>query len=347
MRKQDWQAMVSGQRRLYLSAFETQSSLPEVATAFNALAGPACLLRFLPGTRENVGPILMAADAGAMSGWHCDGTRLVGHAFKAGDVNAFHLHLVGHKRWRLFPPRHSAAVAAGMDAAPQNAFGNQELSGDAARALAAADVTPLVLDSLGGDCVLLAKGVWHDVETLESSLSLASDRLFADQLAELAHLLPLLDGLPLLPAKWAVRECLAAGAAGLLGDPAASPVAADILGECAAFLRAQLAVEPLLGTDDLTSVFSAQPPVCVTCDRPHECIRFCHACRTEIFGVFAECQREDCPWEACGVCWAAHSRLERRQGSPCQHSDAQLHFIHSRPQEDAALMWRAEMATQV
>jgi hypothetical protein len=67
--KQHWAALLSGSHVLYLSAFEAQTHAPEVAAAFNALAGTACLLRHVPYTVENLGPIVMAADAGASSGW--------------------------------------------------------------------------------------------------------------------------------------------------------------------------------------------------------------------------------------------------------------------------------------
>jgi hypothetical protein len=63
-------------------------------------------------------------------------------------------------------------------------------------------MTPLVLDSCGGEVVLLGKHVWHTVDTLEASVSLASDRLLCDQLGALAETLRSLDGRPLIASKW-------------------------------------------------------------------------------------------------------------------------------------------------
>jgi len=201
-----WAALLSGAHVLYLSALETQTHAPEVAAAFNGLASAACLTRCLPAAvNENLGPILMAADAGACSGWHRDGTRVRGVAFRAGDVNAFHAHLSGTKRWLLFAPRHSDAVTRALRGAPSNRFGNLELPAAAAEALAREGVGALLrLESRGGDVVMLGKRVWHSVDTTAASVSLASDRLLPDQLGELAATLLQLDGRPLIPAKWCV-----------------------------------------------------------------------------------------------------------------------------------------------
>jgi hypothetical protein len=78
---------------------------------------------------------------------HRDGTRVRGAAFRGGDVNAFHAHLVGRKRWLLFPPRCSDAVAAALRHAPANAFGNLTMTpavaDDLAKARAACFCTML------------------------------------------------------------------------------------------------------------------------------------------------------------------------------------------------------------
>ncbi len=155
-----WRALLGAdglRSTLYLSAFETQRHAPELATAFNALAGTVCMLRYVPGAHENVGPILMAAEAGASSGWcaattpaaaaaaadapppacrHRDGTRVLDARFRGGDVNAFHAHVQGHKRWLLYPPRVTAAVAEALGKAPANAFGNLKMSAAVAEKLA-------------------------------------------------------------------------------------------------------------------------------------------------------------------------------------------------------------------
>ncbi len=55
--------------------------------------------------------------------------------------------------------------------------------------------------------VLLGKHVWHTVDTLEASVSLAADRLLTDQLADLAATVQRFDGRPLMPAKWCVHSC--------------------------------------------------------------------------------------------------------------------------------------------
>jgi hypothetical protein len=75
--KAQWAAVLSGAHRLYLSAFEAQTHAPELAAAFNALANSACLLRHVPSAcGENLGPIIMDADAGACSGWCAAGVYL-------------------------------------------------------------------------------------------------------------------------------------------------------------------------------------------------------------------------------------------------------------------------------
>jgi hypothetical protein len=61
-----------------------------------------------------------------------------GAAFRGGDVNAFHAHLSGRKRWLLYPPRFSDAVAHALRHAPANAFGNLTMPAAAADALAKA-----------------------------------------------------------------------------------------------------------------------------------------------------------------------------------------------------------------
>ena len=209
-----WARLCAGEHCLYLSALEMQTLAPEVAAAFNGLAAAACLARFLPaaaGVEAHLGPILMAAEAGACSGWHRDGTRVVDAPYRAGDVNAFHAHLGGAKTWRLYAPRHTDTVARALRHAPANAFGNLDMTPGVAAALAAQGVHPVELQSRACDVVVLGKRVWHAVWTTQASISLASDRLLPDQLPELAAALPSFDGMPIIPAKWCVprpqRSC--------------------------------------------------------------------------------------------------------------------------------------------
>ena len=200
-----WARLCSGEHCLYLSALEMQTHAPEIAAAFNCMAAAACLARFLPaaaGVEAQLGPILMSAEAKACSGWHRDGTRVIGAPYRAGDVNAFHVHLCGVKTWRLFAPRHTDAVARALRQAPANAFGNLDMPPGVEAALAAQGVHPVELQSRAGDVVVLGKRVWHAVWTTQASISLASDRLLPDQLPELAAALPTFDGMPIIPAKW-------------------------------------------------------------------------------------------------------------------------------------------------
>lgn len=141
------------------------------------------------------------------------------------------MHLAGTKRWQLYPPRCSEAVARAMRSARRNAFGNLEMSDAVADALAQvrlvfvakarwhadrlsasasmqAGIRPLTLESRGGDVVLVGKHVWHCVHTLEPSTSLASDRMLTDQLDAMADTIRGFEGRPLAPAKWCVRYVL-------------------------------------------------------------------------------------------------------------------------------------------
>lgn len=73
--KAQWTAVLSGAHRLYLSAFEAQVHAPELAASFNSLVEPVCTLRHVPGAHDNLGPIIMHADAGASSGWCAVGSQ--------------------------------------------------------------------------------------------------------------------------------------------------------------------------------------------------------------------------------------------------------------------------------
>ncbi len=71
-----------------------------------------------------------------------------------------------------------------------------------------AGIQPVELESCGGDVVLLGKHVWHTVDTLEASVSLAADRLLADQLRLLGATVRGFEGKPLIPSKWCVAACM-------------------------------------------------------------------------------------------------------------------------------------------
>jgi hypothetical protein len=104
---------------LYLSALETQALAPEIAFAYNSVVNDGCLLSHLsPAHAEPLGPILMACDADACSGWHRDGTPVLPDgAMKAGDVNACHWLLRGCKTWTFLLPRDSRRAEELMAAA--------------------------------------------------------------------------------------------------------------------------------------------------------------------------------------------------------------------------------------
>jgi hypothetical protein len=366
-----WAALLRGEHVLYLSALEMQTHAPEVAAAFNCLASAACLTRFLPasaGVDEHLGPILMAAEAGACSGWHRDGTRVRGAAFRAGDVNAFHALLAGAKTWRLYAPRHSDAVARALRHAQKNAFGNLDMP--AAAALEAQGVRSVEIEARAGDVVITAKRVWHAVWTTQASLSLASDRLLPDQLPELAAALPSFDGKPLIPAKWAVCEAAASLSAAVLHGTAPPGELASMratLRGAAAFLEAQVAAEVAVQAG--SKVYAKQPPACVSCERPHSRLRYCHACGCELFNAFfvrapemanaacmrvlwcadasatsilppQECRNEDCPWEACGACCTGRNRAD----PACAHASLESHLLHRSVDDIATLLRRVREA---
>jgi hypothetical protein len=314
-----------------------------VAAAFNCLAAAACLTRFLPasaGVDEHLGPILMAAEAGACSGWHRDGTRVRGAAFRAGDVNAFHALLAGAKTWRLYAPRHSDSVARALRHAQKNAFGNLDMPAGAAAALEAQGVRSVEIEARPGDVVITAKRVWHAVWTTQASLSLASDRLLPDQLPELAAALSSFDGKPLIPAKWAVCEAAASLSAAVLHGTAPSGELASMratLRGAAAFLEAQVAAEAAVQPG--SKVYATRPPACVSCERPHSRLRYCHACGCELFDAFFECRNPDCPWEACGACCTAN-----RADPACAHASLESHLLHRSVDDIAALLRRVKEA---
>jgi len=205
-----WAELLQSKHVLYLSALETQVLAPELAFAYNSVVNDGCLLSHLPAAHaEPLGPILMACDAGACSGWHRDGTPVLPDgAMKAGDVNACHWLLRGCKTWTLLLPRDSRRAEELMAAAPRNGFGNRTLN------VAAAGLRAFSLQSEAGDVVLVAKHAWHTVYSSKACVSLAADRLFSDQLALLAgESLVRLASQPLIPALHAAREAAAASLA--------------------------------------------------------------------------------------------------------------------------------------
>ena len=95
----------------------------------------------------------------------------------------------------------------------------------------------------------------------------------------------------------------------------------------AASQEAQLAQEPEQPAG--ARIYATQPPLCVSCERPHARLRYCHGCGCELFNAFYECTEEDCPWEACAAC------TKQREGGACAHATLRPHLLH----QAAADMW--------
>jgi hypothetical protein len=94
-------------------------------------------------------------------------------------------------------------------------------------------------------------------------------------------------------------------------------------------------------------MFGTAPPACVSCERPHARLRYCHACGTEIFNVFFECEAEECPFEMCGACGTSH--FAAGSGLPmasadCAHAACRPHFLHALPEANAQMLLRARRA---
>ena len=360
---------------LYISAFEAQTHVPEAARAYNAVADQACLLRSLPASCvEATGPIIMAADAGAFSGWHKDGTRVTGANHKDGDVNAVHILTSGHKRWLMYPPRWEAAVTHALTAcepsATFNAFGNMLI--DEESLLARVGHRPLVIDAHPGDVVVVAKNVWHAVHTMQPSVSLAADRLLCDQLPELGQRLATSGVLerPLVPAMWAVRATAASIVADIGAGVTLTPRVAHLLRSCAAFIDAQAQAETAAlsasegakaatqqksaargkrcQADSSKDVVLAIDRQMCTCGRAHELSRYCHCCGAEAFNAVWRCSA--CEWEACVQCGARHAKRTKHKGSggrACGHASRQLLYVHAPPSEEAKFRKAVAEATSV
>ena len=101
-----------------------------------------------------------------------------------------------------------------------------------------------------------------------------------------------------------------------------------------------MASEPAVVSD---SVFNAAPPACVSCDRPHAPLRYCHGCCAELFNAFVECAEEDCPWEACGAC---HASSRAAGGNACTHASARAHYLHHTPEANGRLLQRVRDAIE-
>ena len=87
-------------------------------------------------------------------------------------------------------------------------------------------------------------------------------------------------------------------------------------------------------------MYALAPPLCVSCERPHSRLRYCHGCGCELFNAFFECMDEDCPWEGCGACCA------NRAEPSCAHVALQAHLLHRTADECAALLYRVKQAAE-
>jgi hypothetical protein len=107
---------------------------------------------------------------------------------------------------------------------------------------------------------------------------------------------------------------------------------------------AQAALEPVVAC---TSLFGQ--PACVSCDRPHAQLRYCHACGGEIFNVVYVCASEECPFEACGACGAAHAAKAAAAAATdapeeCPHASVAHQYLHFMPDAHARVMQRVRQA---
>ena len=102
--------------------------------------------------------------------------------------------------------------------------------------------------------------------------------------------------------------------------------------------EAQLAGEPEQPAD--ARIYSTQPPLCVSCERPHTRLRYCHGCGCELFNAFFECTDEDCPWEACAAC------CNHREGAACAHATLRPHLLHQAAADMRALLGRVKEAAE-
>jgi hypothetical protein len=108
---------------------------------------------------------------------------------------------------------------------------------------------------------------------------------------------------------------------------------------------AQAVLEPVIAC---TSLFGQ--PACVSCDRPHAQLRYCYACGGEIFNLMYVCASEECPFEACGACGAAHrAAAVTAAGAPsgqeeCPHSSLTHQYLHFMPEALIRVMQRVRQA---
>ena len=85
-------------------------------------------------------------------------------------------------------------------------------------------------------------------------------------------------------------------------------------------------------------IYANQPPLCVSCERPHSRLRYCHSCGCELFNAFFECAQEECPWEACAACCL------HRGGDECAHATLRPHLLHQAAPDMRALLRRVHEA---
>lgn len=311
----EWRAIAHERNKvLYLSAFEAQTHAPNIAKEFNAVADALCMVGDLPKAatwEQNFGPIIMDADSGASSGWHCDGTASSDGFSNAGDVNAVHWHIKGRKRWQVYAPGANGAVRSALsthaEAVTRNSFRNfifpQEVEDD----IRAQGWERVDFETAGGDLVLVGKYTWHSVDTLEKSISVTADRVLRDQLDLLPATLKSCADKPLLPSKWAVNR-LAAMLAGqilyLRPKQEEHELALAQLKDARAMLDA-LEADELRDEEsarDVRADGQADDWHCVSCDRPHSAVRYCHVCSAEVYNRYFECTDEECELEWCPAC---------------------------------------------
>lgn len=104
---------------------------------------------------------------------------------------------------------------------------------------------------------------------------------------------------------------------------------------------AQDALEP---TVDCSKLFDAPP--CVSCDRPHARLRYCHACGAEVYNLLFVCDEPECAFEACGACGRAHQAMlsgAAAADGACAHASLSHEFLHFLPKDHTVLKQRVRV----
>ena len=94
-------------------------------------------------------------------------------------------------------------------------------------------------------------------------------------------------------------------------------------------------------------VYAQHQPQCVSCDRLHSRLRYCHVCGCELFNAFFECTDEDCPWEACAACCEHRPWRAGAAGGACAHVALRSHLLHCPTAEVAALLQSVKRAAEM